>query len=124
MNSAIRTFLPFDTDDLSVQALDEGRVAIVIGRALVNLRPGEAAALADSLSRAAIASGAPAGGALIAAPLPQIPAAPPVTDAMVDRAVDAFQQWWQDGSNQTFVGDGMTRALFTHVLREVLGGAA
>lgn len=117
MNANVRTFLPFDTDDLAVHALDDGKVAIRIGRAIVHLKPGEAAALSDSLSRAAIAAGHQhyvVNGVSGRVPI--------VTDAMVDRAVEAWEAWWkQDGmlSSNTTMRDGLN-----YVLRKVLGGAA
>lgn len=145
MNFAnVRTFLPFDTDDITVIALDDGRVATQAGRAIFHFTPMEATSLGDCLIKAAIVVGCPTYSEAFLAGVREgkagkPPGSPPqimdlaaagtsgrqplITEAMVDRAEDAWEQYWNDNVG-IMSGRNSMRACLTHVLREVLGGAA
>lgn len=150
MNSGnVRTFLPFDTDDITVIALHDGRVATQAGRALFHFTPTEAVSLGDCLIKAGILSagtvlrsavyeegrqhGRTEAGALPYSPTQLMDIAvaatsdrgPIVADAMVDRAIAAWEAWWTDYAKTAGTTTAeANRSCLQHVLREALGGAA
>jgi hypothetical protein len=134
----MRTFLPFDTNDLTVIALDDNRVALQSGRNVAHYSPEEAVNLGDSLIKAGIVAspillrseiyeqGLQHGRGHQRAPgaLPALPALPPpaasvIDDAMVKRAVDAWEQWWNDYKG-TLGGSEIVAASLKHVLQQAL----
>lgn len=110
---SIRTFFPFDTDDLVVHALEPSRISVNAGRAVLLFKPHEAANLADSLIRAAQVCGHPGALPALAAP------ATAIDDAMVKRAVDAWEQWWNDYKGKPG-GSEIVAASLKHVLQQAL----
>lgn len=114
---AIRTFFPFDTDDLVVHALDPSSIAVNAGRSVLLFKPVEAVNLGDSLIRAAQVCGYTGTVPAINPPA----GVPVIDDAMVKRAVDAFEQWWCDFAR---VGgtpnQEVNRSCLEHVLRKAL----
>lgn len=60
----MRTWYPIEDNSITVRADVDGRIYLVIGRATINLTQAEANAIADSLTRAAAAAPASAGGGL------------------------------------------------------------
>lgn len=109
---SLRTFFPIDNDDLAVHALEPERVALNAGRAVLMFSPAEAVNLADSLNKAAKVCG------YTAAPTTAAPAIT-VDDAMVDRATDAWEQYWNQ--NAAPFSSASNRDCLAHVLRQALG---
>lgn len=109
----LRTFFPFDTDDLVVHALEPSRIAMNAGRAVLIFKPSEAVNLADSLVRAAQVCGHT--GTVPAFDPQEAP--PVIDDAMVKRAVDAFEQWWCDFAR---VGGTTNKDVNQNCLKHVL----
>lgn len=114
---SLRTFFPIDNDDLTVHAMEPSRIAVNAGRAVLIFKPSEAVSLADCLVRAAQVCGHTG---TVPAFAPQ-EAPPVIDDAMVKRAVDAFEQWWCDFAR---VGgtpnQEVNRSCLEHVLRKAL----
>ncbi len=110
---SLRTFFPINNDDLTVHALEPARVAVNAGRAVLKFQPAEAVNLADCLIRAAQVCGH-SGTVPVIAKGPEV-----IDDAMVKRAVDAWEQWWNDYRGPQSGGE-VLKASLTHVLERAL----
>ena len=110
---SLRTFFPIDNDDLTVHALEPQRIAVNSGRSVLIFQPAEAVNLADCLIRAAQVCGHNGTFPAIAAGLEVI------DDAMVKRAVDAWEQWWNDYKG-LHAHSELLKASLTHVLERAL----